>query len=175
MDTLYDFRLLEIAANEADKSLRSGCAPVGVVIADSSGTPICRSRSFIAPVGDSEKKSVNILHAELRAIISQQDVLHTNKPITLYTTLEPCHMCMGAIIVARIDRIVWAVDDYWGGATKLYDHGRKYLENRMPEMVRTPYPIIQERCSKMWVDHLKQYDLHDYIERILRWQARMES
>lgn len=171
----WDGRMLELAAAEAEKSLKAGCAPVGVVITDSAGNPICRARSFIAPAGDSEKKSVNILHAELRAIISHQEMLHTGKPITLYSTLEPCHMCMGAIVVARIERVVWAVDDYWGGATKLYDHGKKYLEDRMPDLVRTPFPDLQSRCARMWIEHLEQYGLNEFIDRMLKWQAKIET
>lgn len=165
---------LSHAVELAGVSLKDGYTPVGVVLVDRDNQVISTGQSYSKPVGDSGKDSINLGHAELNLLIGLN-----NKPApknaTLYVSLEPCHMCMGAIIVARISRVVWAMDDYWGGATKLYDMGRDYLQLRMPELIRTPYPELQREAAQQWVAHLEQYNLPNYISRMVRWQARVAA
>lgn len=165
---------LSHAIQLADVSLKEGYAPVGVVLVDRDGEVLSAGRSQNIPAGDSGKDLVRLEHAEIQLLLGLQ-YQPTPKNATLYVSLEPCHMCMGAIIVARISRVVWAMDDYWGGATKLYDMGRDYLQLRMPELVRTPYPELQREAAQQWVDHLNQYNLPNYINRMVRWQARVEA
>lgn len=166
---------LEVALEEARDSLLRGQAPIGGVLVDGNGKEMERYRSYITPAGDGDKKHANIKHVELTLIqYCQERIVPEHAPYTLYVTLEPCHMCMGAAIVARLDRVVWLLDDYWGGATRVYDTSREYIKMRMPEMVRTPYPDLQKQAADMWVKHLKQYGLEQFIKRMLHWQHRIE-
>jgi tRNA(adenine34) deaminase len=176
----WDRKYLERALFEAAAALREGYAPVAAVLVDRDGVLAGVGQSTTKPTGDSGKPGFPVHHAELDLIHAMATDFESgasdyNPPYTLYVSLEPCHMCMGAAIVARISRVVWACDDYWGGATKLYDSGRAYLQARMPELVRTPYPDLQARAAQLWVRHLNQYNLPDYIERMLRWQACLEE
>lgn len=175
MATTWDKQWLRHTIALAEQAAADGCAPVGAALVTRDGYLVAEGRSQVRPVGDAAKTDsrVTIEHAELMLLLRNQTVLGKENPLTLFVSLEPCHMCMGSAIVARVGRVVWALDDYWGGATKLYDSGREYLQARMPELVRTPYPDLQAQAAKLWVEHLNQYNLPGYIERMLRWQARM--
>lgn len=160
--------------------MREGYAPVAALLVDRDGVLAGIGQSLTKPAGDEAKPGFAVHHAEISLIHAmaldfEAGAASFNPPYTLYVSLEPCHMCMGAAIVARIGRVVWALDDYWGGATRLYDSSREYVKLRMPELVRTPYPDLQARAAKLWVEHLHQYNLPDYIERMLRWQASLEE
>lgn len=173
-----DIGHLALAVSIAETAARDGRAPVGAVLsADGDGvsnTIVGTASSWTVPAGDGEKRSVSIDHAEIYLLRSVQHLLQPDEKYTLYVSLEPCHMCMGAAIVARIDRVVWALDDYWGGATRMYDTSREYIRMRMPELIRTPYPDLQKEAADMWVAHLTQHNLPAYIDRMLRWQHRIE-
>lgn len=175
-DRKYLERTLALAA----QCLHEGYAPVAACLVDQAGALVGVGQSLTRPVGDQKKAGFTVAHAELDLIYAaavdfESGAQVYNPPYTLYVSLEPCHMCLGAAIVARISRVVWALDDYWGGATKIYDIGRPYVQMRLPELVRTPYPDLQARAARLWVEHLNQYNLPDYIERMLRWQARLEE
>lgn len=162
---------LAMALDEAEQALQDDRTPVGAILVDRDNNVVARSSSVAR--SDEKNRSGSILHAELRLILDNQHLFGNNLPFTIYTSLEPCHMCMGAIIVSRITTVVWATDDFWGGATKLYDSGREYLKDRMPVLARTPYPELQRRGADLWVTHLEKTGHPEYIERILKWQTRI--
>lgn len=83
-------------------------------------------------------------------------------------------MCMGAVIVSRISLVVWAVDDYWGGALQIYDKSRDYIRQRLPRFIRTPFPDLQKRGAEMWIEYLNKVEHPEYINKILKWQARIQ-
>ena len=172
-----DKEVMELALGYARQSLTAGCAPIGAILTNSNGNVVGWGRSTIVPVGDGKKTRVSVSHVELALIQreAEADRLHPdNAPYTLHVTLEPCHMCMGAAIVARIDRVIWCLDDFWGGATSMYNMSKEYMKMRLPDLVRTPYPDLQRQAADMWVEHLDQYGLPEYAERMLRWQTRVE-
>ena len=169
-----DKEWLSLAVDLADAAMGDGRAPVGAVLVGSDHIIVGKGTSWTVPAGDGEKQNVSVDHAEVYVLRSCQNKLQKDMQYTLYVSLEPCHMCMGAAIVARIGRVVWALDDFWGGATRMYDTSRDYIKLRMPELVRTPYPDLQKRSAQLWVDHLDQYNLPDYKDRMLRWQQRIE-
>lgn len=176
MATGYDYDMLNQTLRLARESAGEECAPVGTLLVRSEdGHILGRSRSHIRPAGDGVKDRPSIAHAELSLLISCQSEMVGGWTYTVFTSLEPCVMCMGAIIVARISRVVWAVDDYWAGGSKLYDAGKQYVKARMPELVRTPFKDLQEQGARMWREHLIDAGLDTYVERMLRWQWAMES
>lgn len=116
------------AIKEARKAVRSGEVPVGAVIVNKDG---------IIARGHNKKEAGNdpTSHAEISAIRSAARKLKTWRLTggTLYVTLEPCLMCMGAMIQARIPRLVFAAFDPKAGACgSLYDISRDTrLNHRM--------------------------------------------
>ncbi|MBF0203216.1 MAG: nucleoside deaminase [Desulfamplus sp.] len=92
--------------------------PVGAVITDSSGKVI--GRGYNQPISMCDPTG----HAEIVSIRMAALAIGNYRlsGTTMYVTIEPCIMCMGAIIHSRIARLVYgASDPKWGGAGSLYD------------------------------------------------------
>jgi tRNA(adenine34) deaminase len=92
----------------------AGEIPVGAVVVDS-------TENCIAAAGNQrEQKRDPIAHAEILAL--QQAARHLHRwqlqDCTLYVTLEPCPMCAGAIVQARIGRLIYGADDPKTGAVR---------------------------------------------------------
>lgn len=111
-----DILMLE-ALKEARKAAKKGEVPVGAVVAIG-GAVVARGHNTRESSFDPSA------HAEIRAIRSAARKLRgwRLEGATLYVTLEPCLMCMGAIILARVERLVFgALDPKAGASGSLYD------------------------------------------------------
>ncbi|PRY71748.1 tRNA adenosine(34) deaminase TadA [Halomonas ventosae] len=98
-DEFYMHRALD----EARRGLSAGEVPVGAVVVDAAGEIV--GAGFNAPVGAHDPSA----HAEIRALRDAGERLGNYRldGCTLYVTLEPCLMCTGAIIHARLARVVY--------------------------------------------------------------------
>ena len=106
-------RALELASRAA----REGEVPVGAVIVRD-GLEIGAGSN--APIRDADATA----HAEINAIRAASLAIGNYRltGTTLYATMEPCVMCAGAIVHARIERVVYgAADERWGGAGSVFD------------------------------------------------------
>lgn len=103
-------RALELALCAGD----AGEVPVGAVIIDSSGNLIAEGENR------KERDLEPTAHAEIIAIRKAAQILQTWRlhGCTLYVTLEPCPMCAGAIVQARLGLLVYGVDDPKTGAIR---------------------------------------------------------
>ncbi len=101
---------LELAQAAGD----AGEVPVGAAIADSSGNLIAEGENR------KERDKDPTAHAEIIAIRSAAKTLDSWRlhEYTLYVTLEPCPMCAGAIVQARLGMLVYGVDDTKTGAIR---------------------------------------------------------
>lgn len=101
-------RALELSSSAAEH----GDVPIGAVIATADGEAIAEAGN------ERELRSDPTAHAELIAIRRAGETLGGWRlaDTTLYVTLEPCAMCAGAIVLARIPRVVYATDDPKAGA-----------------------------------------------------------
>nr|WP_237639056.1 tRNA adenosine(34) deaminase TadA [Silvanigrella paludirubra] len=108
LDILYMNKCIELANLAAAK----GEVPVGAIIVDSQDQIISESYNL------RETGKMATAHAELLAIEQACKKLSRWRlqDCTLYVTLEPCFMCAGAIILARIPRVVFATQDPKAGA-----------------------------------------------------------
>jgi tRNA(adenine34) deaminase len=108
-----DHRFMEAALAEARLAAQRGEVPVGAVLVVS-GSIV--SRAGNRTIGDCDPTA----HAEVLALraaakeVSNYRLLHA----TLYVTVEPCAMCAGAMIQARVERLVYGADDLKGGAVR---------------------------------------------------------
>ena len=109
--TYIDINLMQVAIVEAEKAMASNEVPVGAIVTWS-GDII--GKGFNRIIQDSDPSA----HAEVIAIrnaaANQQN--HRLKGATVYVTLEPCAMCVGAMIQARIQRLVFGAYDSQTGA-----------------------------------------------------------
>ena len=112
-----DFYWMGIALREAKKASDRGEVPIGAVLVRDD-TVLGRGFNF------REARHDPTAHAEMIAIrrAAGKEASWRLTNATLYVTLEPCLMCMGAMLLARIDRVVFGCHDPKGGAAgSLYD------------------------------------------------------
>jgi tRNA(adenine34) deaminase len=129
--TSYDVAM-RAALDEARDAMESGDVPIGAVVLDPDGTVIGRGHNV------RERDSDPTGHAEVVAIRAAAAVVGQWRlnGCTLVVTLEPCTMCAGAIVLARLDRLVFAAyDDKAGAVGSLWDVVRDRRLNHRPEVV----------------------------------------
>jgi tRNA(adenine34) deaminase len=112
---------MRVALDEAERAARQDDVPVGAVIVDPEGNELARGRNL------REVEQDPTAHAELVALrCAARNLGHWRlEGCTLYATLEPCSMCAGALVNARIARLVYGASDPKAGAVdSLFGIGR---------------------------------------------------
>ncbi len=107
---------------QAWQAFLSGSVPIGAVITDEEGSIIARGRNQIHeenPSGGQVYGSV-LAHAELNALLHLKNNWQTHS-YTLYTTMEPCPLCFGALYMSGVRNLIFAARDRWAGSTDLYN------------------------------------------------------
>jgi tRNA(adenine34) deaminase len=106
-----DRRLMDLALAEARRAAEHGEVPIGAVLV--LGGEVIASRG-----NERERRSDPTAHAEMLVLRDAAAIVGGWRlsEATLYVTLEPCAMCAGAIVLARIKRLVWGADDPKAGA-----------------------------------------------------------
>jgi tRNA(adenine34) deaminase len=142
-DTAMGLALAE--ANQAGVDV-----PVGAVLVDPDGNLVASAHNEREATGDPTA------HAEMLVIQSagKQSSKWRLDELTLVVTLEPCVMCAGAIIAARIPRLVFgAFDDRVGGAGSRYDLVR---DSRLGSPVEVITGVMQQECSQVLKDFFEK-------------------
>jgi tRNA(Arg) A34 adenosine deaminase TadA len=90
--------------------------PVGAVIVDEAGEVLSRgrNRTFDEP-HDGQLSGSRLAHAEVNALLALSSG-QTYEDFTLYTSLEPCHLCASAAIAVRVGRLRYAAPEPYAGA-----------------------------------------------------------
>lgn len=106
-----DERFMQLALEEASAALDHDDVPIGAVVVVG-GEVVARARN------ERELRKDPTAHAEILALRAASSALETWRlaGATLYVTLEPCSMCAGAMVLARIDRLVYGPQDPRAGA-----------------------------------------------------------
>ena len=141
MPAVDDAALMLLALEQADLAANHGDVPVGAVVAGPDGS--------IMGVGRNRREELNdpTAHAEVLALRAAGTAIGSWRltGCTLVVTLEPCTMCAGAAVLARVDRLVYgAVDPKAGAAGSLWDVVRDRRLNHRPEVVRG---VLAAECS----------------------------
>jgi tRNA(adenine34) deaminase len=129
--TPYDVSMTA-ALDEARGALATGDVPIGAVVLDPDGAVVGRGRN----VREAEADPTG--HAEVVALREAARRLGEWRleGCTLVVTLEPCTMCAGALVLARVRRLVFgAFDDKAGAVGSLWDVVRDRRLNHRPEVV----------------------------------------
>ncbi len=123
---------MRAALAEAEAAVASGDVPIGAVVLDPTGTVIGTGRNV------REQDADPTGHAEVVALRAAARVRGEWRltGCTLVVTLEPCTMCAGAVVLSRVDRLVFgAYDDKAGAVGSLWDVVRDRRLNHRPEVV----------------------------------------
>ena len=121
-------RALELAA----AAPAYGDVPIGAVVVDATGTVVGEAANVRERDGDPTG------HAEILALREAAQAVGSWRltGCTLVVTLEPCTMCAGAVVLSRLDRLVFgAYDDKAGAVDSLWDVVRDRRLNHRPEVI----------------------------------------
>jgi tRNA(Arg) A34 adenosine deaminase TadA len=132
-----DEAFMALALAEAKAAGERGEVPVGAVLVGADGAVLVRDGNRIVERRDPTA------HAEMLVMRAGAATLGNERltGATLYVSLEPCAMCVGAVSLARVSRVVFAADDPKGGAVL---HGPKFFEqptcHHRPQIARAGDP-----------------------------------
>lgn len=138
-----DFRFMVQALEEAKKGAEEGEVPVGAVLVSPQGEEVARAHN--CPVKTADPTA----HAEVLVLREGARKLRNYRLVgsTLYVTLEPCAMCAGAILQARIGRLVFALRDPKAGAVV---SGLRLLDDpRANHRVELSEGLLSEECRRL--------------------------
>ncbi|MFJ1653763.1 tRNA adenosine(34) deaminase TadA [Streptomyces sp. NPDC088337] len=141
---------MRLALDEAGRALPGGDVPVGAVLLAGDGTTVLG-------IGHNEREATGdpTAHAEVLAI--RRAAARTGQwrlaGCTLVVTLEPCTMCAGALVLSRVDRVVYgARDEKAGAAGSLWDVVRDRRLNHRPEVIEG---VLAEECAALLTDFFR--------------------
>jgi len=150
MDThKEDQQYMQIAIEQARIAEENGDVPIGAVI-------VFQNQIIGKAYNQREQLQDPTAHAEIIALTQAAAFLESWRLIdcTIYVTLEPCCMCAGALVLARIKRLVYGCDDPKTGAVKsLYNIVQ---DERLNHKVEVTPGVLTEKCSKLLQNFFKR-------------------
>ena len=137
------------AVKQAQYAEENGDVPIGACI-------VYEGRIIARACNQRELLKDPTAHAEMIAITQAAEFLGSWRlhGCTMYVTLEPCTMCAGALVLSRIDRLVYACDDPKTGAVRsLYNIVQ---DERLNHRIDVTSGILEEPCSLMLSDFFRR-------------------
>jgi len=134
-------KYMQLALKAAQKAGQMDEVPVGAVLVGRNGDVL--SQAYNQTINFADPTA----HAEILALRKAcQKISNYRLPGTaLYVTMEPCIMCMGAIVHARVSQVIFGVcDPKWGAAGSLYDFANDLRLNHRPEMI---IGVCEDECK----------------------------
>ena len=152
------YQLMKQALEEAEKGLEKGEVPVGALLSDPNGKVIAKAHNL--PISRHDPTA----HAEI-LVLRDAGAFYNNYRLTgstLVVTLEPCIMCMGAALHARISRLVFgAFDPKSGAAGSLYDLPEDKRFNHRIDVVSG---IMEKECRRQLQNFFQlRREKHDMV------------
>lgn len=141
-----DEQWVRLALGEARRALTTGDVPVGALVVAATGDVVGRGHNAREATGDPTA------HAEVLALRDAASALGAWRldGCSLVVTLEPCTMCAGAAVLARVDRVVFgAWDPKAGAAGSLWDVVRDRRLNHRPEVLGG---VLEDECGAVLRD-----------------------
>ncbi len=145
-----DSHYMQLALDEAKKAGQKDEIPVGAVLVAQSGEILSSAHNLVIHQADPTA------HAEILALRAAAQQVNNYRLLntTLYVTIEPCIMCMGAVIHARVPRIVFGADDpRWGAAGSLYNLATDARLNHQPDLTGG---ICEDECRALIQDFFRK-------------------
>jgi tRNA(adenine34) deaminase len=137
-----DRRWMGLALKEAERAFEEGEVPVGAVVVKG-GVIVGRGRNAVERLNDPTA------HAEVLAVSAACETVGAKflDGCTLYVTLEPCPMCAGALVWARLSRLVFgALDEKAGAVETLYRIGQ---DGRLNHQIEVVHGVEAERAAEL--------------------------
>ena len=153
------------------QSYKKNTIPIGAVIVDSEGNIISRGRNRIYDeVSNHPLAGTYMAHAEMTAMSTLKDKEHPNvKEYTLYSTMEPCPMCFGTMVMMGIRNLRYAARDGFAGATEL-NTNMKYIHSKKINIHRCSDELeVFQICIQASFEYVRN---HKRLEELLNsWRV----
>lgn len=136
-----DIHFMQMAMDQASIAEENGDVPIGAVI-------VYENRVIAKAYNQREQLSDPTAHAEIIALTQAAAYIGNWRlhGCTIYVTLEPCTMCAGALVLGRLDRLVYGCDDPKTGAVKsLYNIAQ---DSRLNHTLEVTSGIMADECSE---------------------------
>ncbi len=140
---MTDEDYMKLALAEARQAGKEDEVPVGAILVAEDGVVLAKAHNQTIALSDPTA------HAEIVALRSAAHALGNYRLLdtTLYVTIEPCIMCMGALLHARVTRIVYgAKDPKWGAAGSCYD---LQSDPRFNHVIQVHGGVLEEECREL--------------------------
>ena len=135
---------MRLALAEALQAYNEGEVPIGAVLVENeSGILVCKNHNRIEQLNDATA------HAEILVLRAAAQILKRRrlKNCTLYVTLEPCAMCAGALVLCRVERLVYgAVDSKFGAAESIFNVVNNPALNHQ---LKVTAGILESECRQL--------------------------
>ncbi len=144
-----DQRFMRAAIAAAEIAEENGDVPIGAVI-------VYKSQIIGKAYNQREQLKDPTAHAEIIALTQAATFMESWRlnGCTIYVTLEPCPMCAGALVLSRMDRLVYGCDDPKTGACKsLYNIVQ---DERLNHRLEVTSGVLADECSKLLQDFFQK-------------------
>ncbi len=152
---MMSFKELEfgfkIALQAAWEAYIEGSIPIGAVVLNQKSelVSIGRNRIYENSAPSPQIFRHQLAHAEANAILQlSEDDYPDIRSYTLYTTMEPCPFCFGAVVMGSIKNVKFAARDGWGGATSLVNASNYLINKRLH--IEGPFDLL-EKVEIAWM------------------------
>lgn len=154
----------QAALEMAWDAYKSGTVPIGAVIADASGKIVSRGRNRIRELKAPPRQVCDneLAHAEVNALLELKLPYEEARQAALFTTMEPCPLCMGAAYMSDVKTLYYAARDPWAGSANLLGT-TPYLSRKSFKV----HPPENELLEKALAALHTEWGLFDRGERIL--------
>ena len=155
-DHKYISRAIQLALDTE----RRGNLPVGAIITLDGGIIAEAGSAILSPVYHPGR------HAEMETLRKVPiELWHRSREMTCYSTLEPCVMCFGALLLHGIGRIIFGAEDKEGGAGSILNHLPAYYAGGQgaPQWIG---PIASKDCDELYKRTIEGFDRLPVIGRL---------
>ena len=135
-----DLHFMRLALEQAQAAANAGEVPIGAVLVQNDADLACSGNRTIRDNDPTAHAEIVVLREAAR-ILGNYRLANT----ILYVTLEPCAMCAGAIIQARVPRLVYAADDPKGGAFR--SCSELFSSPRLNHQVDVTHGLLSEESA----------------------------
>lgn len=153
-----DERYMKIAIQQAQIAEENGDVPIGAVI-------VYKNQIIGKAYNQREQLNDPTAHAEIIALTQAAAYIESWRlhDCTIYVTLEPCPMCAGALVLARIDRLVYGCDDPKTGACKsLYNIVQ---DERLNHRLEVTSGVLAADCSNLLQEFFQRRRIENNLQR----------